>query len=86
MVPVGVVLGVGPGEVFEVRVVASLLRREAARRIVDQHHLQEIEARLIEVRAQRRPVVAQPFREGRLEVGIRGDAGPDVLGWRAQET
>lgn len=73
-------------EVFEVRVVAGLLGRDAAGGVVDEHHLEKIQARLVQIRAELRGGVAHPLGEGSLEVGIAGHAGPNVLGRSAKET
>ena len=83
---VAVAVGVGPGKVLEVGVVAGLLGRDAAGRVVDEEHLEEVEALLVEVGAQGCLHVALPLGERGLEVGVRGNAGPDVLGGSAQET
>jgi hypothetical protein len=66
--------------VLEIRVVACLLRRDATSRVVHQHHLQQVQPCFIKVAAQWRMGVANPLGEGRLEVGISRNTGPDVLG------
>lgn len=77
---------VGDGlEVLKVRVVAGLLGGDAAGRVVDEHHLEEVEAGVVEVAAQRGGLVASPLGEGRLEVGIAANARPDVFRGCAQE-
>ena len=78
MVAIAVLQGVAL-HILEVRVVARLLGRDAARRIVDEHHLQQVEARVVEVGAEGLRLVADPLGERRLEVGVGGDAGPDII-------
>lgn len=68
------------GVVLEVGVVASLLGRDAAGGVVDEHHLEEIETGVIEVLAEGLGLIADPLGEGSLEVRVRGNTGPDVLG------
>ena len=69
---------------FKVRVVARLLGRDAAGGVVREHHLEEVEAAVVEALAERLRVVADPLRERGLLVLVRGDAGPDVLGRGAE--
>jgi len=89
MVPILVIaiairLGIRALRVFEVGMVARLLRRDAARGIVDQHHLQQVKTDVVEVGAERLRLVPDPLGERRLEIGVRRDAGPHVVGGRAQ--
>jgi hypothetical protein len=74
------------GIVLKVRVVACLLGGDAAGGIIHKHHLEEIEARIVKVLAKRLGVITHPLREGRLEVGVRGDAWPDVFAWSAKQS
>lgn len=76
----GTLVGVG----LEVRVVAGTLGRDAAGRVIHQHHLEELEAIGVEARAQGQRLVSDPLGERALKVGVRGDTGPDILGWRAE--
>jgi hypothetical protein len=65
--------------IFEVGMGAGLLSRDAAGRIVDQHHFKKVEAMIVEVGTEGFVLVAFPFREGGFEVGKAGlihDAGP----------
>jgi hypothetical protein len=73
------------GVVLEVGVVAGLLGRDAAGRVVGKHHLKEVETGLVEVRDQGNRVVTNPLGEGRLEVGIARNAGPDLLSRGAEQ-
>jgi hypothetical protein len=66
-------------------VVAGLLGRDAAGRVVDEHHLEQVQALLVQVGTQRHRRIANPRGEGGLEVGVAGDAGPDVFGGSAEE-
>lgn len=87
VVAAAMVLGAGVVvEALEVGVVAGLLGRDAAGGVVDEHHLEKVQARLVQVRAKGRGGVACPLGEGGLEVGIASHAGPDVLGRSAEET
>ena len=70
--------------VLKVGVIARLLGRDAAGRVVYKHHLEEVEAGLVEVVADGLVRVANPLGERRLEVGIRGDARPVLLGGCAE--
>jgi hypothetical protein len=75
--------------ILKVGVVAGLLGGDAAGRVVDEHHLEQIQPGVVEVRAKLRVRVALPLGEGRLEVRVDvvvGDAGPGLLGGRAQES
>lgn len=65
--------------VLEVRVVAGLLGRDAAGRVVDEHHLQEVETLVIKVLAEGLAVIPQPLGEGGLKVRVRCHSGPDIL-------
>ena len=81
MVTAAMVLGAGVAlEVFEVRVIAGLLCRDAAGGIVDKHHLEEVKTCVVKVGTEGCRGVARPLREGSLEVGVTGHAGPDLLG------
>ena len=69
--------------IFEVGMDAGLLGRDAAGRIVDQHHFKKVEAVIVEVGAEGLELVALPFGEGVFEVGEAGlvhDAGPVGFG------
>lgn len=66
-------------KLLKVRVVARLFRRDAASRVVDEHLLEQVEAMLVEWLTQGRAGVSDPLGERRLEIGIRGDAGPDLF-------
>ena len=59
--------------------VAGLFGRDAASGVVDEQHLQQLQAVLVEVGAQDGSLVAFPLREGRLEVRVRGDTRPNLL-------
>lgn len=56
--------------ILKVWVVASLLGRDAAGGIIDQHHLQQVETLVVEILAQRLTVIASPLGERGLEIGI----------------
>lgn len=64
---------------LKVRVIARLLGRYTTGGIVDQHHLQQVEALVVKIVADGVRVVSLPLGKRRLEVGIRGDARPKVL-------
>ena len=66
--------------------VASLLGRDSSGRVVDKHHLQQIQALLVEVRGERALEISLPLRERRLEIGVGRDAGPQVLGRGSEST
>ncbi len=72
-------------QVLKVWVVAGLLGRDAAGGVVDEHHLEQVEAGVVEVGAEGGVGVAHPLGERGLEVGVAGHAGPDVLGRGAEE-
>lgn len=72
--------------VLKVRVVACCLGRDSAGRIVDEHGFKKLETDVVEVLAEWYVVVAYPLGEGCLEVGIGGDAGPDVLSRGSKQT
>lgn len=72
--------------VFKVGVVARCLGRDSAGRIVDKHGLEKVEAIIVKVLAEWRVIVAYPLGEGCLEIGIRCDAGPDVLSRGSKQT
>jgi hypothetical protein len=57
---------------FEVWVLACCLGGYASRRVVNQHHLKELQSILIEVRAQSLVHVSLPLGEGWFEVGEAG--------------
>lgn len=73
------------GVVLEVGVVAGLLGRDAAGRVVDEHHLEQVQAGIVEVLAEGERRVANPLRKGSLKVGVGGDTGPDVFSWSAEQ-
>jgi hypothetical protein len=83
---VAVAVRVGTREVLEVGVVAGLLGRDAAGRVVDEEHLEEVESLVVKVGADGGVRVALPLGEGSLEVGIRGDSGPDILSRGTEKT
>ena len=86
VVTAAVVLRAGVAlEVFKVRVVAGLLRRDAAGGIVDKHHLEQVKACVVEVGTEGGRGVARPLREGSLEVRVASHAGPDLLGGGSKE-
>lgn len=70
---------------LEIWVHASLLSAEATRRVVHEHHLEQIKAVWVEVGAKWDVDIANPFREGGFEVGERGHTLPVVFGRCAQE-
>lgn len=77
----------GSGHVIlEVGVVASLLGRNSSCRVVDKHHLKQIQALIIEVRAECLCVVPLPLGERSLEIGVGCDAGPQVFGRGSEST
>lgn len=55
---------------LKVGVIAGLLGREPAGRVVHQHQLKQIKTDVIEIVAKRLTLVPLPFREGGLEVGV----------------
>lgn len=59
--------------------VARCLGGNSAGGIVNEHGLKKLEADVVKILAEWYVVVACPLGEGCLEVGIGGDAGPDVL-------
>ncbi len=65
--------------VLKVRVVDGALGGDAAGGVVDEHGLEQVEAGRVEVVAERGRVISLPLGKGGLEIGIRGDAGPDVF-------
>ena len=73
-------------QVLKVWVVAGLLGRDAAGGVVDEHHLEQVEAGVVEVGAEGGVGVPHPLGERGLEAGVAGHAGPDVLGRSAKET
>lgn len=75
-----------PGVVLEVRVVAGLLGGDAAGRVVDQHHLEQVQTLFVKILAQRQVVLTNPLGEGGLEVRIAGYARPDVFSGCAKES
>lgn len=72
--------------VLEVRVVASLLGRDTAGRVVYKQHLKKIKTLLVKVRTDGEVIVADPLRKRGLEVRVRGDAWPDLLSRGAEKT
>lgn len=69
----------GTGVGLKVWVVARLLGRDAFGRVIDEHQFQQRKTGIVEVRAQRLALVADPFGERTLEIGVRGDAVPDLF-------
>lgn len=65
--------------VLKVWVVDGALGGDAAGGVVDEHGLEQVESGGVEVVAKGGRVISSPLGEGRLEIGIRGDARPDVL-------
>lgn len=64
---------------LKVRVVARLLRRDAAGRVIDEHHLQQFESSMVEIGRERLTEVSFPLRKRRLEVWIRRHARPHLF-------
>lgn len=80
------VVGLGGCVVLEIGVVAGGLGRDATGWIVDEHHLQQVEAVLIEVLAEGLTVIAGPLRKRGLEVWVASHTGPVILGGRSQNS
>lgn len=78
------VVGLGGCVVLEVGVVAGGLGRDATGRVVDKHHLQQVESVSVEVLAEGLVVIASPLRKGGFEVWVAGHARPVILGRRSQ--
>lgn len=70
---------------FEIRVIACLLGRNAAGRVVLEAALEQGQAILVQVRAKCLRIVAVPLGESRLEVRVRSHTRPNLLGGRSQE-
>lgn len=78
--------GVCGTAIFKVRVVTSLFGRDTSSWIVDEHHLQELQAIVIEICAKRHGIVTLPLRKRGLEVGEGCNSWPVLLGRRSKKT
>ena len=72
--------------VLEVRMVAGRLGRDATSRVVNKHHLQQVESVGVEVLAEGLAVIASPLGKGGLEVWVAGHTWPLVLRRRSQNS
>lgn len=72
--------------VLKVRVVARLLGRNSSCRVINEHHLEQVQALVIEVGREWLLVVSLPLGERRLEIGIRCDTGPLVFRGSSEST
>ena len=70
VITIAVVSGGSALRILKIRMVARLLGGDATRGVVDEHHLEKIEANVVEVGAERLGFVANPLGERRLEVGV----------------
>lgn len=79
MVTVGAVPLVITGVSLKVRVVTGLFGGDAAGRVVYEHHLEKLEADVVEAAAEGGALVANPLGKGALEIGVRSDTRPDLF-------
>lgn len=66
--------------------VARLLGRDSSRRIIDEHHLEQVQALVIEVGREWLLVISLPLGERCLEIGIGRDARPQVFRGSSEST
>lgn len=72
--------------VLKVRVVARLLGRNSSCRVIDKHHLEQVQALVIEAGRERLLVVSLPLGERCLKIGIGCDARPQVFCGSSEST